>query len=59
MVNVKRTWNLKNVQQLKQPWDASCSKGDNAIHQIDLYLVDDAIGFPNTYLMYSELSRRR
>ena len=53
MINVKRTWNLK------EDLGPVVRKVDNAIHPINLYLVDDAIGFPNTYLMDSDLSRRR
>ena len=31
-------------------WGPSCSKGvDGAIHRINHYPVDSAIGFPNTY----------
>ena len=34
------------------PGSRSCSKlVDNAIHWINLHPVDNAIGFPNTYLM--------
>ena len=29
---------------------------DSAIHQIKIYPVDNAIGFPNTYLLNSDLS---
>ena len=29
---------------------------ENAIYQINLYSVDSAIGFPNTYLLNSDLS---
>ena len=29
---------------------------DSAIHQINLYPVDNASGFPNTYLLDSDLS---
>ena len=29
---------------------------DNAIHRINLYPVDSAIGFPNTYPLDSDLS---
>jgi len=29
---------------------------DSAIHQINLYPVDNAIGFPNTYPLDSDLS---
>ena len=29
---------------------------DSAIHRIKIYLVDDAIGFPNTYALDSDLS---
>ena len=29
---------------------------DSAIHQINLYPVDSASGFPNTYLLDSDLS---
>ena len=31
-------------------------KVENAIHWINLYPVDSAIGFPNTYLLNSDLS---
>ena len=31
-------------------------KVENAIYQINLYSVDSAIGFPNTYLLNSDLS---
>ena len=31
-------------------------KADDAIHWINLYPVDNAIDFPNTYPLYSELS---
>ena len=31
-------------------------KGDNAIHRINLYPLDSAIGFPNTYPLDSDLS---
>ena len=31
-------------------------KVDNAIHQINYYTVDSAIGFPNTYPLDSDLS---
>ena len=31
-------------------------KVDNAIHSINLYPVDNVIGFPNTYLLDSNLS---
>ena len=31
-------------------------KLDNAIHRINLYPVDNAIGYPNTYLLDSDLS---
>jgi len=31
-------------------------KSDSAIHRINLYLVDNAIGFPNTYPLDSDLS---
>ena len=33
-------------------------KMDNAIHRIKLYPVDNAIGFPNTYPLDSDLSSR-
>ena len=33
-------------------------KVDNAIHGINLYPLDNAIGFPNTYLLNSDLSGR-
>ena len=29
---------------------------DSAIHRIKIYPVDNAIGFPNTYLLDSDLS---
>ena len=29
---------------------------DSAIHRIKIYLVDNAIGFPNTYPLDSDLS---
>ena len=29
---------------------------DSAIHQINIYLADNAIGFPNTYPLDSDLS---
>ena len=29
---------------------------ENAIHQINLYPLDDATGFPNTYPLNSDLS---
>ena len=29
---------------------------DSAIHRINLYLVDNAIGFPNTYPLDGDLS---
>ena len=38
------------------PPGPSCSKGGNAIHWINLYSVDNAIDFPNTYLLESDLS---
>ena len=31
-------------------------KVDNSIHRINLYLVDDAICFPDTYPLESDLS---
>ena len=31
-------------------------KVDSAIHLINLYAVDSAIGFPNTYPLHSDLS---
>ena len=31
-------------------------KVDNTIHRINLYPLDSAIGFPNTYLLDSDLS---
>ena len=31
-------------------------KSDSAIHRINLYPVDNAIGFPNTYPLDSDLS---
>ena len=31
-------------------------KSDSAIHRINLYPVDNAISFPNTYLLDNDLS---
>ena len=33
-------------------------KMNNAIHRINIYPLDSAIGFLNTYLLDSDLSRR-
>ena len=58
----------KRTQQLPTLWCSgarsfmssasgfSCSKGDNAIHWINLYPVDSVIGFPNTYPLDCDLS---
>ena len=35
----------------------SCSNVHSAIHRINLYPVDNAIGFPNTYPLDRDLSR--
>ena len=44
---------MKNFITIQAP---VVQKLDSAIHQINLYPVDNAIGFPNTYLLHSDLS---
>ena len=48
----------ENAARVAQyPPGPGCSKGVySAIHSINLYPVDSAIGFPNTYPLYSDLS---
>ena len=46
-----QTWNRGNINQA-----AVVQTLDSAIHRIKIYLVDSAIGFPNTYPLDSGLS---
>ena len=61
---LKRSYHLvqhnkqENAARVAQyPPGPGCSKGGySAVHSINLYPVDSAIGFPNTYALDSDLS---
>ena len=51
---MKSFWNSREGEQ--KTLASVDQKVDTAIHQINLYPVDSAIGFPNTYPLDRDLS---
>lgn len=54
-------WTITSYNQQFEPWLAiptgpDCSKGGNAIHWINLYLVDSTEHYPDAFLRNSNLS---
>ena len=47
---------IENTQQADTHQAPVVQKLDSAIHRVNLYPVDNAIGFPNTYPLDSDLS---
>ena len=57
---IERTNRFQSINRLedhlKKNTGPVIQKVDNALHSINLYLLDNVIGFPNTYPLDSNLS---